>query len=146
MSISDTQIEEYWSNLTNLQIEELKTVEPLAAKKRLALELVKMYHGNAASTRAEVSSQILREYAKGELSHQSLSSLPTISIPQGGTTVLNLTTQYQSIGTISYVKDLVRQGAIDVNFDRVSGLNQVVRGDQIVRVGKKNIFKLKEEK
>jgi len=61
-------------------------------------------------------------------------------------TVLNLTTQYQSIGTISYVKDLVRQGAIDVNFDRVSGLNQVVRGDQIVRVGKKNIFKLKEEK
>jgi len=144
-SLADTQIEEYWINLTDLNQKDLNEMSPQNAKQMLALELVKVYHGAESVSKSETSGKLLTEYAQKNLSHETMASLPTVTVPPG-TSVLNLGTAHQSLGSVSYVKELIRQGAVDVNFDKVTGTNQAVHGGEVVRFGKKNIFKIEEQK
>src|SRR3990170_2013888 len=65
MSITDTQIGEYWLNLTDIDPQELKSLKPLNTKKKLAFEIVKMYHGQQAAQKAQ--SEFESVYQKREL-------------------------------------------------------------------------------
>src|SRR3990167_3933485 len=74
MSMADTQIEEYWQMLTELSKEELKKLKPIDAKKKLAAEIVKIFHSEAEAKTAR--EEFERVFQKGK----SPEDIPKIKI------------------------------------------------------------------
>lgn len=142
MTIDDGQIVPYWQNLTRLPQDQLVKLKPLEAKKTLAHEIVKMYHDKEEAQKAEIDFGTKKEYLSGGLSSESFGSLPTTYIDPRGT-VLDVAKYENPNISASEVKSLVRQGAIDVNFNKVTDVHQVLEDNQVVRIGKKKIFKVK---
>src|SRR3989344_1677775 len=132
MSITDTQIGEYWLNLTDLDPQELKSLKPLNTKKKLAFEIVKMYHGQQAAQKAQ--SEFESVYQKGELTEYA----PEV-VTKARELLEFLKTQEPSA---SYAKRLLKEGAVEVDGQTVKEARALLKNGQLIRIGKKKFVKV----
>lgn len=135
MSISDSEIASYWTNLTDLDLQALTKLKPLEAKKKLALEIVSMYHSkndaDKAQNRFEAIFQRRERPEEIDLTVKEGSSLENALVEAG------------IVDSKSKAKRLVAQGGVDVDEVKVTDANTKLKSGQVVKAGKKTYIKVK---
>ena len=130
MSISDNQIEPYTALLTDLPIG--KITNPLEAKKKLAWEIVKIYHSEKEADEAQ--DKFKKTFQKRAPEYKTeIAAKPTL-----------LATVAEVIGSVSQAKRLIKQGAVDINGATVSDPTHQIKGGEKIKIGKKTFVKVKK--
>lgn len=130
MSIADKQIKPYRELLTDLAA--AKIDNPLKAKKELAKEIVKTYHGESKANEAQEDfkktfQKRAPEYKKQIPARQTLAN--TIA---------------DTVGSVSQAKRLIEQGAVDIDGTTVSDPTHKIEGGEKIKIGKKTFVKVKK--
>ena len=133
MSMADTQIEQYWQMLTELSKEELKKLKAIDAKKKLAAEIVKIFHSEAEAKKAQ--EEFERVFQKGK----SPEDILKIKVGDNISIVDFVSAQ---VGSKSEAKRLLDQGAIEVDSISVKDAQSKLKNNSIVRIGKKKFVKV----
>jgi tyrosyl-tRNA synthetase len=150
MSIPDELIIRYFELATELPKEEIREIErkmkegilnPRDAKARLAKEIVKIYHGEEASIRAE--EEFNRIFRNKELPEE----VQEVIINEPKIWIVKLLTLVGAAKSNSEAKRLISQGAVEINGSRIEDINMDIEIDKpfILRVGKHFFRRIKRE-
>lgn len=146
MSVADDEIITYFTVLTDLPMSEIETMRaaiangenPMSFKKRLAFTITEMYHDKAAAQAAQ------ENFEKTVQNKEVPDEIPEITIAANSTLaqILQLCMPEESNNNL---RRLVEQGAVSLNEEKLSDLNQVLTIDDsaILKAGKRRYFKLK---
>lgn len=146
MSIPDALIHDYFWLATKLPDEKIikmeesvktKTLNPMEAKKILAYEIVKTYHGENSAIQAE---KFFRETFQKK---QPPPELKPLKIKKSSSLFEILAEQ--KIFSKSELRRLFKQRAVEFNKSAVSDINFTVNVSGIAKIGKKRFFKLEIE-
>ncbi len=129
MSITDGQIAPYMTLLTDIPEQEIKSTlkDPLNAKKRLAFELVKMYHSENKAKGAEAHFEKTFQHRQPEHG--------TPIIYRGD--IIDTLTPVIGIGSRSETKRQIAQGSVDVNGVTITDSSYDLKIGDRVKIGKK---------
>ncbi len=137
MAISDSEIESYWINLTDLPKEDLK---PMAAKKKLAAEIVKTYHGEESAKKAQ--EQFEQLFQKGGVSQ----NIPEIKVSQPSVELVDFLVENNLAPSKSEAKRLISSGAIEVDGQVIDETEIEFTNNQVMRVGKHKFVRIITDK
>ncbi|MCS7184061.1 MAG: tyrosine--tRNA ligase [Patescibacteria group bacterium] len=150
MSIPDNLIENWLKLATDLPEKEIKRIlklHPMEAKKRLAYEIVKIYHNK------ELALKALKKFEQTfqKKDYQDLAKELTLSDYHKNLTLIDLLCQLNLVKSKSEARRLIEQGAIEINntkifLNDVWVLNNNLKSGDIIRIGKKNFYRIKIEK
>ena len=144
MSIPDSLISKYMELLTDIPIEDIKNYvkamengeNPRNIKGILAKEIVKIYHGESEALNAE-------EEFKRIFSSKGLpDEIEEITINKDDN-ILNVLSICMSSESKSNLKRLISQGSVTLDNEKMNDINAVVSKEGILKVGKRNFFKIK---
>ncbi|HET8576789.1 MAG TPA: tyrosine--tRNA ligase [Methylomirabilota bacterium] len=138
MSVSDELMFRYFELVTRVseaEIEALRKLHPMEAKKRLAWTITAMYHGEAGAREGEA--HFARVFQQRELPEQIEEirwSPPGPEVP-----VWRVLKEAGLVVSSSEARRMIQQGAVEVDGSRISDTNHVlVPGrEYLVRVGKR---------
>lgn len=136
MSMTDNQIPEYWTNLTNLDPKVLTDLKPLDAKKQLALEITKTYHGEKEAQSAQDEFESVHQ--KGQMPQD----VATIRISQPSVELADFLIENNLAPSKSEAKRLIKEGAIEVDGQTISESEIELENNQVMRVGKKQFVRI----
>jgi len=134
LSLPDSEIEPYWTNLTDLKSDELKNLKPLDAKKKLAFEVVKQLNDEKTAQGAQEAFE--NTFQKRETPQD----VREIKVPDG-TTITDLLTSNEIIASSTQVKNLIREKAIEIDGSIADNPKEQVKPGQLIKVGKKTFIK-----
>lgn len=145
MSITDDLMFTYYEQITDVPIEEIeiikKEMHPMEAKKKLAMELIKIYYSEKEAIEA-------REYFENVFSKKNLSiDLPEIKIELNEIPIIDLLVNYLSFyKTTSEARRVISQGGVKINDESVKDISYIlkVEDNMVVKAGKKNIVRIKK--
>lgn len=146
MSIPDALIHDYFWLATKLPDEKIakiensvkaKTLNPMEAKKILAYEIVKIYHGKNSAVQAG------KFFRKTFQKKQLPSGLKPLKIKKSSSLFEILAEQ--KILSRSELRRLFKQRAVEFNKSAVFDVNFTVNVSGIAKIGKKRFFKLEIE-
>lgn len=153
MSIPDELMLRYFELLTRLPLEELReiarglkqgTIHPRDAKMRLARELVAQYHSEAEAREAEREFQNV--FQRKELPDQ----IPEFKIGQdelenGQMWLPRLLVRLKLAPSTSEARRLISQGAVEINQQRVDGLDTRVEltDGMVIRAGRRRFARVR---
>ena len=152
MSIPDTLINDYFELLTDVPDEELaeyrrqmeaQSVNPMLLKKRLAREIVRQFHGEAASIQAE--EHFARVFQKGLLPEEVLECRAAAKPIGDGLYRLDITNALLEKGLVkskAEVKRLVAQGAVEVGGNKVASPIVEMPDGGVLKVGKRGFLRI----
>ena len=144
MSIPDNLISKYMDLLTDIPIENIKDYvksmengeNPRNIKGILAKEIVKIYHGEDEANNAE-------EEFKRIFSSKGLpDEIEEVAVKKDDN-ILNILSVCMSSESKSNLKRLVSQGSVSLDNEKISDINSVISKEGILKVGKRNFFKIK---
>lgn len=144
MSIPDSLISKYMELLTDIPIKDIKNYvksmengeNPRNIKGILAKEIVKIYHGEQEALNAE-------EEFKRIFSSKGLpDEIEEVSVNKDDN-ILNILSVCMSSESKSNLKRLVSQGSVTLDNEKISDINAVISKEGILKVGKRNFFKIK---
>ncbi|OYV47839.1 MAG: hypothetical protein B7X06_02530 [Verrucomicrobia bacterium 21-51-4] len=122
-------------------IAELKAGHPMVAKKRLAIELVGKFHGEAAA-QTELE-QFEKVFSKGEVP-DSMPEFDWDAITQGASeaAVIDLLGASKLVASKNEIRRLVEQGAVKVDDNRVPDIHVKLQKPQtgasyVIQAGKR---------
>jgi len=134
MSAADSQIEPYWTLLTNLDNAKLKDLKPLDAKKELAHEIVRMYHSTKEAIKAQQNFE--NTVQKGQIP----TDLEETQV-KSGTTLGELVSS--QVGSNSEAKRLLAQNAVEVDTHVTTDQKTVLESGQVIKIGKRKFVRIK---
>ena len=154
MSIPDSLMPTYFELCTDVPMEEVRAIEeglrsgrlhPRDVKRRLAREIVAVWHGQEAARRAE--EEFDRVFAREELP----SEVPEVHLPaaeldaQGRVGVVPLLRRLGLVASNSEARRLVAQGGVSVDGQRVTDAEArvSVRTGTVVRVGRRRFARVR---
>ena len=144
MSIPDNLIAKYMELLTDIPIEDIKNYvkamengeNPRNIKGILAKEIVKIYHGEEEALNAE-------EEFKRIFSSKGLpDEIEEVKVNKDDN-ILNILSICMSSESKSNLKRLIAQGSVTLDNEKINDINTVVSKEGILKVGKRNFFKIK---
>ncbi len=156
MSIPDDLMPTYFALCTELPEEDVRalveglqrgTVHPRDAKRRLAWEIVRLWHGEEAARAAEAAFD--RVFARKELPEQIPEvSIRTEELVEGRLSVARLVVRAGLAPSHSEARRLVLQGGVSLDGVRLRDPEErvVVRDGMVVRVGKRRFARIRLEK
>ena len=141
MSIPDSVMPQYFELCTNQMVEwsdgQMVGMHPMDAKKRLAWEIVSIYHSPEAAD--EAKAEFERVFSDREMPTE----MPVIEVPQsafkdGKVWIVRLLTIAGFAGTNSEARRLVEQGAVTLDGERIADVNAEIpiKEGQVLHVGK----------
>lgn len=136
MSTTDSQIAPYWENLTNLPKSQLETLKPFEAKKLLAHEIVKIYHGANAALTAQKDFE--KTFQKGQIPKD----ITEIRLLKPRTKFVDFLVKNNLVQSKSEAKRLLTQNAIEVDDHVVNDPKMVLSKDQTIKIGKKKFVRV----
>jgi tyrosyl-tRNA synthetase len=149
LSIPDTLIHDYFLLATDTPAQELARIKaqledkkenPRDLKRRLARELVTMYHGPEAARNAEA--EFDRVFVKKEIPDE----VPefSISLDNGTIGIIKLLTETRMVSSNSEARRIIDQGGVTVDGRRISDQNAVIsiQPSVILKVGKRKFLKV----
>lgn len=147
MSIPDTLIIKYMKYLTNIDPEQIKKYEdqmeknevnPRDIKMFLGIEIIKMFHSEEVANDAK--EQFIKVFQKNDIPDdiEDLETVPEINI-------VDLVENSKVLSSKSEIKRLIKQGGVKIDDEKVDDFKQelVLKGGEILRIGKRNFFKIK---
>ena len=160
MSMKDELIVQYIELLTDFPLQYIEQakkqlkyneVNPMVLKKKLAWEIVKMYHGESKANKAKTEFELV--FQKGETPKENILPYATSAKEEG---LVDLLVKSGLAPSKSEAKRLINQGAVEID-GKVKSLPRSgiplrgkkskvkIRDGMIVRVGKKRFIKIKYE-
>lgn len=144
MSVSDALMYRYYELLTDEDMEGVKNIHPMDAKKKLASIIVEQYHGERKAE--EALKDFEEKFQKQDLGHIELELKDTLTgAPVTGPVLLVdflSDPQGANAGSKSHVKRLLQQGAVEVNGEKIKDVNFKLNLDTEYRLRAGNkIFK-----
>ncbi len=136
MSMADSQIEEYVINLTDMELVKLKRLKLLDAKKKLAREVVKLFHSEEAAKRAQ------EEFERVFQKRQKPQDIKEVKVKKPKWKVPDFLVEYNLVESKSAAKRLFDQKAIEINGKVVKENEVEFKGGETIRVGKKTFAKI----
>lgn len=131
MSLADNQIGEYWENLTDMPKVDLK---PLDAKKKLAHEIVRIYHGEAEAKNAQDNFESTFQNKNAPEDVLEIEVKDNVSASE---------VVASQVGSMSEAKRLFGQNAIEIDSKPTTDSKQTVKGGQVIKIGKKKFVRIK---
>lgn len=137
MSLPDKLLQDYFLLTTRIaqsEIEKILQKKPIDAKKRLAFEIVKIYHSEKQALEAEKFFEEV--FQKKEL--------PKGLVPvkaEKGSLLLDILSS-EKIASKSELRRLFSQGAIEVNGRRIKDNRFILKESSIVKIGKKKFLNI----
>jgi tyrosyl-tRNA synthetase len=153
MSIPDKLMEIYFRLLTDIpeqQINQIKkdlkanNVHPRDIKKRLAKEIVKIYHGYSNANQAENHfEQVFQEKMDPENSQKLL--IPIRDLSDNKLWIVKLVKMTKALTSTGEAIRIIKQGGVRINHKKITNPNTdiVVKDGDILRIGKLNFYQLK---
>lgn len=146
MSISDELMFKYYLLLSEKTLEEIEKIKkdiesgklhPMNAKKELAFEIVKRYHGDESAKNA-------KDYFEQLFSKREIPDDIEEVVFDTPLKLIEIVTKLNFSSSNSDARRLANQGAVTINGEKVTDLNSVlVTGEYILKVGKRKIAKIK---
>jgi len=153
MSIPDDVMPTYYELCTEVPLDEVERIKsdlasgaghPMELKKRLAREIVAIYH--SAEAAGEAQAEFERVFSRHELPEQ----MPEVSIDQseladGAVWIARLLVAAGMASSNSEARRLVQQGAVTIDSEKVSdaSANAAVATGQVLRAGKLKFARIK---
>jgi tyrosyl-tRNA synthetase len=146
MSVRDDRIQKYFELATIMSTDEIadiakelkKGTNPKKLKERLAFEIVKRYHGEAAAQKAQ------EHFEKVFSRHETPDDLPVLKLKVKKMTALDMVVASGIMKSRSEARRLIEHGGFEFDEKIIKNpLEEVViRGGEVMRVGKKSFFKI----
>lgn len=146
MSIPDDIMPQYFELATDVPMSEVREIRaglesgklhPMEVKKRLASEIVTIYHGAEAAKEAQAEFE--RVFSARELPTE----MPTIKVPSsafkdGKVWIVRLITTAGFASSNGEARRLVEQGAVTLNGEKITDVNAEIalKGGEVLHVGK----------
>lgn len=152
MSINDDLMLRYYELLSSVSIDELEQIKkrvkdgslhPMEAKKRLAAEMVERFHSKEDAQKAQ------EEFEKIFSSRRLPDDIPFFELQWDGERMklARIIAQTGAAKSNSEARRLIQQGAVEVNEQSVTGMDaELVRGEYVIRVGKKRFIRVAPRK
>jgi tyrosyl-tRNA synthetase len=145
MSISDALMENYYTLLTDLPVEQISELtnpnktHPKKAKVLLGKTIVAQFYGPAAAEAAEAEFE--KVFAQGQLPED----MPEIPLPAAPLLVKNLLTTCKLVETGGEAKRMVQQGGVSIDGRKATDPNAEItpRDGMVVQVGKRRFARLR---
>ncbi|MBD5643435.1 tyrosine--tRNA ligase [Clostridium botulinum] len=147
MSIPDGMIVKYYELATDIHPDEVakmkarleeENVNPRDIKMELAKEIVRLYHGEEASVKAEANFKNI--FQQGNIPED----IDTIKVNLTKTNIVDLIVKAKFAPSKNEARRLVKQGAVKINGEKVDEECKV-RNEDILQVGKKKFIKILSE-
>ncbi|MBZ4672336.1 MAG: tyrS [Deferribacteraceae bacterium] len=145
MSISDELMFRYYLLLSEKSLEDIEKMKndiaseklhPMKAKKDLAYEIVRRYHGEDGAKGALTHFETL--FSKKEIPDD----LVEVSI-ETGLRVIEIINRLNFVSSNSEARRLANQGGVTINGEKVADLNTILEaGEYILKVGKRKFAKI----
>lgn len=150
MSIPDDLISEYFFLVLDYDEECTKEIEetmktgkenPMKLKMKLAREIVSLFHSQEDALSAE--ERFVRIFSRRETPAEAIEINASQFISNGIVNLTQLIVSNKILNTNSEVKRLIQQGAIKLNGEKIDSLKVKMKDGDILRVGKKQFFKIR---
>jgi len=145
MSLKDELITEYFEIFTPIpfvliqKYKKLIKTQPMEMKKKLAWEIVKMYHGKKEADNAQ--EEFEKVFQKGQLPEE----VRTLKLKEGSWDIIDLLMKTELIKSKSEAKRLIAQKAVEIDGKLQTPNSKLQTKDgMIIRVGKKRFIKIKK--
>ena len=149
MSIPDEQIYSYFELVTDVDIDELsqikqeledKKTNPMLLKRKLAKQIVRMYHSQQEADKAY--QEFKRVFSKKELPEDI--PVKHLEHDQAEMWIGHYLVKAGCASSTSEVKRLIKQGGLYIDNERIEdeNLKIAVAGEKLVRLGKRRFFKI----
>ena len=148
MSISDDLLNQWFELCTDLSKEEiekiLKNLHPMETKKKLAYEIVKIYHNE------KLASLALKKFEETFQKKDYQSLAEELIIPQEikNLPIIELLPKLNLAKSKSEARRLIEQGSIEINYQKIVATNKItnlkinLKNDDLLRIGKKKFFRI----
>jgi len=137
MSVSDVLMLQYYELLTDENLDEVRKIHPMEAKKRLAKEIVRQYHGEAMADSAlkDFENKFQKRDPFTELKQEMKPFKPNLC---------DFLVEEKICSSKSEYRRLVEQDAVEVNGKRVKELDFKLEPSKeyCIKVGKKRFLKV----
>jgi len=149
MSIPDELIAEYYYLILDVDDEKAKEIEesikegkvnPRDLKLELAKGIVEIFHGGDEAQKAY--DNFIKVFSKRELPEEVEELHIENFVTDGVVDIVNLLVSLNILPSKSEVKRLIEQGGLKINEERVTSFKVKVSNGDILRVGKKQFYKL----
>lgn len=139
MSVDDQLMLKYYELLSNKDMEYIRSMHPMEAKKGLAVEIVERFYNH------EIAVDVLKDFEKVFSKRDSLpATIRTYTVEDGKRWLPHVLTVSGVTKSNSEAVRLIKDGAVEIDGVRVVELNaEVTEGrEQTVKVGKKRFIKI----
>lgn len=147
MSIPDNLIEKYYELTTDVSDADLQEirgqlkradVNPSILKRRLAKEIISIYHSRSAGDEAEAAFD--RIFKQKEIPDD----IPIFQVDTPTIALIKLLTESKLVGSGNEARRQIDQGAVSVNGERIHDEKAVlaVEGELVIKVGKRRFLKV----
>ncbi|HPZ81553.1 MAG TPA: tyrosine--tRNA ligase [Candidatus Atribacteria bacterium] len=155
MSIPDSLIEKYFLLVTDVSVEEIQKMKteyekgelhPRDWKKRLAFEIVRMYHGEKEAILSQEDFE--RAFTRKEMPEEAHEIvIPSSLLREGKIWILRLLQETGVSSSNAELRRLIEQGGVYFNGERISNVNTdlPIQDGDYLKVGKKDFFRIKLE-
>ena len=140
LAIPDELVHDYFFYLTDVSYESVASLSPRDAKRKLASEIVAMYHGEEVAIRAR------DEFDRVHIRHERPSEVPKVTIDRllvkedGLIWVVDLLQASGMVTSRAEAKRLIAQGGVRINNKRVAtvDLDLLFEPPLLIQVGKRS--------
>jgi len=140
LAIPDELVHDYFFYLTDVSYESVASLSPRDAKRKLASEIIAMYHGEEAAIRAR------DEFDRVHIRHERPSEVPKVTIDRllvkedGLIWVVDLLQASGMVTSRAEAKRLIAQGGVRINNERVAtvDLDLLFEPPLLIQVGKRS--------
>jgi tyrosyl-tRNA synthetase len=146
MSIPDKLIVKYFELATNVPTGELEEINkmlgagenPMNLKKRLAREIIEIYHSKEAGESAEAN------FTKVFSEHKLPDDMPEKKAQQAQMNIVDLLMWTELVPSKSQARRLVEQGAVKIDDKKVESVDSEIdlSGEKVLQVGKRRFIKV----
>jgi tyrosyl-tRNA synthetase len=140
MSIPDSALETYYVLCTEVPLDEVKVLlsgHPMEAKKRLAREIVTIYHNVEAANAAQEGFE--KQFSRNEIPDD----MPEVSLPEIEINAVELLRQCFDV-TGGEAKRLIAQGAVSLDGEKINDAQQQITPKEglVIKAGKRRWAKI----
>jgi len=140
MSASDDLMYKYYELLTDVNLDEVKALHPMEAKKNLAATIVDRFHGERAGQQARAGFEA--QFAKKEIPDD----VPEASLPceDGSLSIIKALAQSGLTASNGEAMRMVKQNAVSVDGEKVSDKDLQLKpgGPYLIKLGKRKFMNL----
>ena len=140
MSIADDLMLRYYELLTDAELEPLRAMHPMEAKKQLAAMIVDRFHGEGAGSAARAGFEA--QFSQGQLPDDIPEA--ELAAEDGGIWVVHALTRTGLTQSNGEAMRLIGQGALSVDGEKVSDREHrlAAGGSYLIRLGKRRYLQL----